>query len=297
VVTGAGNMDLTVAGSSPELMVVRNWTVAQGVALSHDDIRASRRVAVIGKNVARTLFPDDATPLGQSMRIGGTPFTVIGVLAGEGRTLTGEDLGDIVTVPISAIPVRMPKPRTVHYISVQAKDERQMAAAERELSDLLRDRHRITADKPDDFRVLNLADIAKQGALIATSLSIGLGAIGAISLLVGGIGIMNIMLVSVSERVREIGLRMAIGAQPRHILIQFLSESVVMCVVGGLAGVGLAMLGASVVNSISESFKMTISMSHVLTACGFASAVGLFFGYYPAHRASRMLPIECLRQD
>jgi putative ABC transport system permease protein len=171
-----------------------------------------------------------------------------------------------------------------------------MGAAERDIAETLRDRHRITGDKPDDFQITNLASIAATGETIGAGLSIGLGVVGAISLIVGGIGIMNIMLVSVSERVREIGIRMAIGAKPHHVLLQFLGEAVVMCVLGGLVGVALAALGAVGVNSTGK-FTMVLSPAHVLTAVAFATGVGLFFGWYPARRASKLLPIECLRQE
>jgi putative ABC transport system permease protein len=171
-----------------------------------------------------------------------------------------------------------------------------MADAQADVTELLRDRHHITGDKKDDFQVTNLASIAQTGEAIGAGLSIGLGVVGAISLIVGGIGIMNIMLVSVSERVREIGIRMAIGAKPQHVLIQFLSEAVVMCIVGGLFGIAIAALGAWGVNSTGK-FEMALGVSHILTAVLFSTAVGLFFGYYPARRASRLLPIECLRQD
>ena len=250
---------------------------------------------VIGSKVASTYYYR-RDPIGQTVRIDGRPFTIIGVLAGEGRTLDGTDLGELLLVPVTAIPIRMPRPRTVHYITAQAKDEASMATAQQDIAELLRDRHRITGDKPDDFQITNLASIAQTGAAIGAGLSIGLGIVGAISLIVGGIGIMNIMLVSVSERVREIVIRMAIGAKPRHVLVQFLAEAVVMCIVGGLIGVALAALGAWGVNS-SGKFTMTLAPQHVLVAVAFATAVGLFFGFYPARRASKLLPIECLRQD
>jgi putative ABC transport system permease protein len=292
---GSDNSNSVVLGVTHEVLRVRNWTIEQGVGIAESDVRAGNRVMVIGSNVAdRYFYRQD--PLGQTVRVEGRPYTVIGVLGGSGRQLDGSDLGDLLLTPITAIPVRMPLPRTIHYAIVQAKDSKSMAEAEADVKELLRDRHRITDDKQDDFQITNLASIAQTGAAIGAGLSIALGAIGAISLIVGGIGIMNIMLVSVSERVREIGIRMAIGAKPHHVLMQFLSEAVVMCIIGGLIGTLLAAAGAWAVSQ-SGRFTMSIALTHVLTAVLFSTAVGLFFGFYPARRASRLLPIECLRQD
>ena len=295
ILYGDDNSNSTLLGTTPEIFAVRSWVMDRGVPISDNDVRSANRVIVIGERIAQDhYFRRD--PLGQVLRIEGRPFTVIGVLAGTGRTLDGTDLGDMLIAPITAVPVRMPRPGLVHYISLRAKDGIGLANAEQDISELLRDRHRITGDKADDFSVVNLANIAETGNAIGAGLSVGLGVVGAISLLVGGIGIMNIMLVSVSERVREIGIRMAIGAKPWHVLAQFLSEAVVMCIVGGLVGVALAWAGAVAVNSTGK-FEMSLGASHVITAVGFSTAIGLFFGWYPARRAARLLPIECLRAD
>jgi putative ABC transport system permease protein len=285
----------TVLGAMPQMFRVRNWVVEQGVAFTEDDVRAANRVILIGSRLAQAHFLR-RDPLGQVVRVGGRPFTVIGVLGGSGRTLDGTDLGEMLVVPVTTIPVVLPTPRAVHYINVQAVSELRLADAEAEVAELLRDRRRITGDATDDFNVTNLASIAQSGANIAAALAVGLGTIGAISLLVGGIGIMNIMLVSVSERVREIGIRMAIGAQPRHVLVQFLAEATVMCVIGGLVGVALAAAAVWGVNRLDQ-ITMQLTATHVVSAVGFATAVGLFFGWYPARRASKLLPVECLRQD
>jgi putative ABC transport system permease protein len=292
---GGDNSNSVVLGVTENVFRVRNWTVEQGVGFSQADIRAGTRVMVIGSKVADLYFYKQ-DPIGQTIRVEGRPFTVIGVLGGEGRQLDGSDLGDLLLTPITAIPVKMPLPRTIHYAIVQARDAKAMAEADADIKDVLRDRHRVTGDKQDDFQITNLASIAQTGAAIGAGLSIALGVIGAISLIVGGIGIMNIMLVSVSERVREIGIRMAIGAKPRHVLTQFLSEAVVMCIASGLIGTVLAAAAAWAVSQ-SDRFTMSLSPVHVLVAVIFSTAVGLFFGYYPARRASRLSPIECLRQD
>ena len=295
ILYGGDNSNSVVLGVTPEIFTVRNWTVDRGVALADADVRSAARVVVIGSKIASDYYYRQ-DPVGQVLRIAGRPFTIIGVLAGSGRTIDGTDLGELLLVPITAAPIQMPRPRTVHYINVQARNEAAMKEAQEDIAELLRDRHHITGDKPDDFQITNLASIAATGETIAQGLSIGLGVVGAISLVVGGIGIMNIMLVSVSERVREIGIRMAIGAQPRHVLAQFLAEAVVMCILGGLVGVALAGLGVLAVNS-SGKFTMALSATHVLTAVAFSTGVGLFFGWYPARRASKLLPIECLRQE
>jgi putative ABC transport system permease protein len=292
---GSDNSNSVVLGVTDNVFRVRNWTVDKGVGISEADIRAGNKVMVIGSKIADIYFYKQ-DPIGQTIRVEGRPFVVIGVLAGEGRQLDGSDLGEILLVPITAIPVKMPLPRTIHYGIVQAKDAKSMTEAQADITELLRDRHRITGEKQDDFQITNLASIAQTGAAIGAGLSIALGAIGAISLIVGGIGIMNIMLVSVSERVREIGIRMAIGAKPRHVLTQFLSEAVVMCIIGGLIGTVLAAAGSWAVSQ-SGKFTMSLSPGHILTAVLFSTAIGLFFGYYPARRASQLLPIECLRQD
>jgi putative ABC transport system permease protein len=295
VLYGDDSSQSVALGTTPEMFRVRNWVVDQGVAFSEDDVRSANRVILIGSKIAEAHYLR-RDPLGQVVRIGGRPFTVIGVLAGSGRTLDGTDLGELLVVPITALPLVLPLPHAVHYINVQAVSDLRIREAEIDVAELLRDRRHITGDTPDDFNVTNLASIAQTGANIAAGLAIGLGVIGAVSLLVGGIGIMNIMLVSVSERVREIGIRMAIGAKPRHVLTQFLAEAVVMCLLGGLVGVALAALGVWGVNR-SGTITMQLSAAHVLTAVLFSTGVGLFFGFYPARRASRLLPIECLRQE
>jgi putative ABC transport system permease protein len=291
---GSDNSNTTVLGVVAEVFALRNWTIDMGAGVSDSEVRSAARVAVIGSKIASQYFYK-RDPVGQLIRIDNQPYTIIGVMAGEGSAFDVNDIGDAILVPITAHPVKMPIPRTIHYIVAQGKDAKSMAEAQLDMADLLRDRHRITPGKDDNFVITNLASFAQAGANIGAALSVGLGLIGAISLIVGGIGIMNIMLVSVSERVREIGIRMAIGAKPRHVLTQFLSEAVVMCIMGGLIGTALAALGVWAAQG--DKFPMTLSLSHVLIAVIFSTGIGLFFGYYPAKRASRLLPIECLRQD
>ena len=295
---GNDNSNNAVLGVTPEMFKVRNWKVDQGNEFSDSDIRGAARMVIIGKKLADQFFYKD-NPIGQFVRIDNVPFQVVGVLQGEGRMFDGGDLGEMVLIPITsarATLMRSPFPRNVHYVVVQGKSDKQLKDAEEDIKDMLRDRHHIKAGQEDDFRIDNLASIAETGAKISAGLAAMLGAIGAISLIVGGIGIMNIMLVSVTERTREIGIRMAIGAKPRDVLLQFLTEAVVICLVGGIIGILLAMAGAAAITSTGK-LEVVIGLQAMVVACGFASFVGIFFGFYPARRASRLLPVDCLRYE
>ncbi|WP_256081799.1 ABC transporter permease [Massilia sp. YIM B04103] len=286
----------TVFGVTPAMFTMRNWRIDKGSALSDADVRSGARMAVIGRKLADQFFYKQ-DPLGQFIRIENVAFQVVGVLYGEGRQVDGGDLSEYVLVPITAASahlVRSQFPNNVHYIMAQGKSGGNLDDGIEDISEILRDRHRIRAEDPDDFRIENLASFAETARTISAALATMLGLIGAISLLVGGIGIMNIMLVSVTERTREIGIRMAIGARPRDLLLQFLTEAVVICLVGGLVGVGLA-AGAAAGITATGKFEVIINLQAALVACGFASLVGIFFGYYPARRASRLQPVDCLR--
>jgi putative ABC transport system permease protein len=295
---GSENSNNSVLGITAEMLTVRNWTIAEGSGITESDVRAANKVVVIGKRIADQFFYK-VDPIGKQVRIDNVPFIVVGVLATEGRSFDMGDVADVALVPITAARanlMRSPFPRNVHYIIIQAKNDKSMKDAEADVKDLLRDRHRIRADMEDDFRVENLAAYAQAGAAIGAGLSIGFGIVGAISLLVGGIGIMNIMLVSVTERTREIGIRMAIGAKPRDVLMQFLMEAVVICLVGGAIGIALAALAAWGINATGK-LTVPISFNTVAIATVFASVVGIFFGFYPATRAASLQPVECLRYD
>jgi putative ABC transport system permease protein len=220
-------------------------------------------------------------------------------LYGEGKQVDGGDLADYVLVPITASAanlVRLPFPGNVHYVVAQGKSGGNLNDAIQDISETLRDRHHIKFEQPDDFRIDNLASFAETAQKISAGLAALLGLIGAISLIVGGIGIMNIMLVSVTERTREIGIRMAIGAKPRDVLLQFLTEAVVICLVGGIFGILLATGAAAAITSTGK-FDVFITVQAVVVACGFSSLVGVFFGFYPARRASKLLPVDCLRYE
>ncbi|XYJ11695.1 ABC transporter permease [Telluria sp. B2] len=287
-----------VFGVTPAMFKIRNWKVDQGSMFTDDDVRAAARTVVIGQKVADQFFYR-LDPLGRYLRIENVAFQVVGVLQGEGRQIDGGDLAEMVLVPITAARaymVRGPFPDNVHYIAAQGRSEGVLNDAVEDMKEALRDRHRIKLDEPDDFRVQNLATFAATGAKISTGIALLLGVIGGISLLVGGIGIMNIMLVSVTERTREIGIRMAIGAKPRDILLQFLTEAVVICLAGAAVGIAIAALGAMAVTAFAD-FEVSVGLQAVIIACAFATAVGVFFGFYPARRASRLLPVDCLRHE
>ena len=295
---GNDNSNNQVQGTTPIAFTIRNLRMAKGIALSDVDIASAARVAVLGKKVAEQLFYK-TDPINQRIRIDNQSFQVIGVLDNEGQSFDVGDIGEVVMVPISTARVtlvRTPTPRSVQYIIAQSKNAEGLNEMVADINDLIRDRHRIRADDQDDFRVVNFGEFAKSAEAIATGLSLALGFVGAIALVVGGIGIMNIMLVSVTERTREIGIRMAIGARPADVLWQFLIEAVSICLVSGVIGVALSAALAAAITSTGK-FDMAIGVKAVLIATIFSCAVGVFFGFYPARRASKLQPVECLRHE
>jgi len=288
----------TVHGVTPDMFKIRGWKIDKGSAFSEADVRSAARMVVIGRKIADQFFYK-IDPLGKYIRIENVSFQVVGVLYGEGKQVDGGDLSDYVLVPITAAAanlVKMQFPGNVHYVVAQGKSGGNLQDAIQDINETLRDRHRIKFEQPDDFRIDNLASFAETAKTISAGLAALLGLIGAISLIVGGIGIMNIMLVSVTERTREIGIRMAIGAKPRDVLLQFLTEAVVICLVGGVFGILLATAAAAAITATGK-FEVFITMQAVVVACGFSSLVGVFFGFYPARRASKLLPVDCLRYE
>jgi len=286
---------------------VRNSPVAQGNFISESDVAGRSRVTVLGSRAAEKLFGADLYPVGQTIKINAVPFKVVGVLAakGGGGGMGGGNQDEVVLVPMSTAHQRLftarfrdPKGQPlVSVIYVQVVSEDRMPQATDEIGQLLRLRHNVKYQDEDDFTVINQKDLVAIFGQITGVLTIFLGAIAGISLLVGGIGIMNIMLVSVTERTREIGLRKAVGAKRRDILSQFLIESVIMSVIGGLIGIALGAGGALLVSRLAEDLKAVVTLDSVALATGFSAAVGLFFGIYPATRASRLNPIEALRYE
>lgn len=295
---GANNWSTTVTGTTPDYFKVGSWNIESGSFLSESELRSAVRVAVLGKETARNLFGEEAAA-GKIIRVTNRPFLVIGVLEAKGQSLTGRDQDDNVFIPLTTSERQITGnqfPGSIRYMMVQAKSAAVMDEAEAEIVELLRQRHRITGEMENDFTVRNLAAIADVATGTAKLMSLMLGAIASISLLVGGIGIMNIMLVSVTERTREIGIRMAIGANRRAILTQFLLEAVMICILGGVAGIILGIGGAWIVSQLADML-IVITLGMVGLAFAFASAIGIFFGFYPARKAAFLKPVEALRYE
>ena len=292
-------------GVGPDYPVVRNWPMASGGFFGEREVDAGAKVCVLGATPVAHLFPDD-DPIGKEIRIRNIPFTVIGVLSRKGANLVGEDQDDVVLMPYTTVRNRLQGEvwRDVDLLFVSARTEEQETQAEQQIRSLLADRHRIPPGEPPDVEVRSTAEVAAVMNTIAGIMTAMLASIAAISLVVGGVGIMNIMLVSVTERTREIGLRMALGARPRDILRQFLVEAVVLSSLGGVIGILLGVAGSvgatALINALlpgSTKWPFVLSVPAAVVALLFAAAVGIFFGYYPARRASRLDPIEALRYD
>ncbi len=295
---GAKNWSVMVMGTTPDYFPVGNWEIEEGTIFSESDVRSGARVAVLGAVTAEKLF-ESANPVGEIIRITNRPFLVVGVLATKGQSLSGRDQDDSVLIPITTSERQITGnqfPGSIRYMMVQGESADIMEEAEIDITQLLRQRHRISDGMENDFTVRNLTAIADVATGTARIMSIVLGAIASISLLVGGIGIMNIMLVSVTERTREIGIRMAIGANRRAILLQFLLEAMMICFMGGMIGVLLGIGGAWLVSKL-VGMLVVITLGMILLAFAFASGVGIFFGFYPARKAASLKPVDALRYE
>ena len=294
----AKNWSTIITGTTPNYFTVGNWKMDAGAAFTESDLRSAARVVVLGSVTAKNLFGEEEA-VGKTIRITNRPFVVAGVLTAKGQSLTGRDQDDTVLIPITTSERQITGnqfPGSIRYMLVQAKSATDMDIAEIEITQLLRQRHRIAKGKENDFTVRNLTAIADVATDAAKVMSIVLGAIASVSLLVGGIGIMNIMLVSVTERTREIGIRMAIGADQRAILTQFLLEAIVICVLGGVIGLLLGIGGAWIVSRVADML-IVITAGMVGLAFLFSSAVGIFFGFYPAKKAASLKPVDALRYE
>ena len=300
VVAGNSNWSTVFYGVTPEYFEVRNWVIASGKGFDPADLTGSGKVVLLGETVARNLF-GDADPVGQTVRVRKVPMQVIGTLERKGQSLMGQDQDDVVLMPISTARNRVlggtaAKQRSVQSISIKIREGADMAEAEGEIRRLLRQRHRLQPGQEDDFTLRNLSEVLGAREESSRIMTLLLAAVASVSLLVGGIGIMNIMLVSVTERTREIGLRMAVRARGRDILSQFLVEAVTLALIGGLCGIVLGVGGSYAIGHFA-GWRIQINAEAVALAVGFAAAIGVFFGFYPARKASRLLPIEALRYE
>ena len=298
VVYGNQNWSTGITGTTPEMLDIREWPIDAGRSFTQQELDGTARVCLLGMTVVQNLF-GGIDPIGQIVRIKNVPFIVVGVLSSKGQSTWGQDQDDTVIVPLSTAQKRlfgMQFPGMVRGISVQAKGPELMKDAENQINALLRQRHRIQPNQDNDFTVRNLTEIMATAEQSASVMSLLLGAIASISLIVGGIGIMNIMLVSVTERTREIGIRIAVGAKSKDILLQFLIESLVLSLIGGILGIAIGIAGTYILSSFTK-WPTLLSIQAIFLAFFFSGSIGVFFGFYPARKASLLDPIEALRYE
>jgi putative ABC transport system permease protein len=295
VIVGDQNWSTPVQGVAPELQQIRGWNLAQGRFINQAEVDSAAKVALVGQTVVANLFGSE-DPIDAIVRIKKIPFRVVGVLAPKGQSSQGTDQDDIVMIPYSTMQKRIMGVTYVQSIVVSAVSAERTGEAQQQISELLRQRHRIQPGRDDDFNIRNLSDIAEAASNSATVMAVLLGSIASVSLLVGGIGIMNIMLVSVTERTREIGIRMAVGARSRDIMLQFIVEAVVMAAIGGGLGVLIGIGSSDVIHRVME-WPILIRPDIALIALLVSGGVGIFFGFYPAQKAARLDPIEALRYE
>jgi putative ABC transport system permease protein len=300
LVAANANWSTSVLGITEEYMIARNWEIDQGRAFNDNEYRSAAKVMLIGSSVAEKLFPGE-DPIGKIVRINKVPVQVIGLLATKGQTPFGQDQDDTVFIPMTTAKKRVlggrwVKSNLVGQITVKVREAEDVKAAEAEVTNLLRQRHRIGEGQQDDFNIRNISQFLAARAESTRVMGILLASVAAISLVVGGIGIMNIMLVSVTERTREIGLRMALGARRRDILTQFVVEAITLSLLGGLIGVALGVGGSHLIARTGD-WPVLIEPQAIMMAVGFSAAVGVFFGFYPARKASKLDPIDALRYE
>jgi putative ABC transport system permease protein len=289
------NWSTTIAGQSPDYLKIRDWKLAAGSMFTEREVRSAAKVAVIGSKTANELF-GPLNPVGQSVRIKNMPFVIIGLLESKGAGMGGQNQDDRIIIPYTTAMKRITGDKYLRSVNVQIASSERMEIAQQQITALLRQRHRLTDGRDDDFNIFNQKEIADTVNSISTVITLLLGSIAGISLFVGGIGIMNIMLVSVTERTREIGIRIAVGAQPGDIRLQFLIEAITLSMLGGLIGV-LCGVGASHLVGVVANFKAIVSTGSIVLAFGVSSVIGIFFGFYPAHKAAALDPIVALRYE
>jgi len=295
LIYGNQNWSSTVRGVTPEYLALKNWPVVRGGMFTEQEIERGAPVCVLGDTVAAILF-GDADPVGQTIRVRDLPCPVVGVLGIKGQSATGQDQDDTFLMPYTTVMKKIKGQFWLDDILMSATSAANITPAEVQVSELLRARHRIRSDADDDFKLRRPTEIAEAVAASARVMEVLLASVASVSLLVGGVGIMNIMLVSVTERTREIGLRMAVGARSRDVMRQFLFEAVLVAVAGGALGLAAGFGGSQMISNWFQ-WPTRVSSNAVVLALGFSSAIGLFFGYYPARRAARLDPIEALRHE
>jgi putative ABC transport system permease protein len=298
VVFGHLNWSTNTTGTTPGMLIVRDWQLAAGRPFTDQDVKSSTKVALLGQTVVDNLFGDQ-NPVGQTIRIKNVPFTVIGVLAPKGQSAQGQDQDDTILIPVTTSQKKLfgtQFPGMVRIIMVKAKSAEDLPVAEKQITELLRQRHHIGQKQDSDFTVRNLTQIMQAAEQSTRVMTLLLGAIASVSLLVGGIGIMNIMLVSVTERTREIGIRMAIGAKTWDIRLQFIIEALTLSMIGGIIGIVFGVSTAVILSSVS-GWPTVVSIFSIIVAFGFSGFIGIFFGFYPAYKASLLNPIDALRYE
>jgi putative ABC transport system permease protein len=295
IAAGENNWSTQVMGEGVDYLTLRQWDLADGTMFTDVDVRSAAKVCVLGKTTADKLFPDD-DPVGKIIRMKNVPVKVLGVLRAKGVSMMGSDQDDTVIIPYTTAMKRLAGVTTLRSINVQSASADQIGDVQNGITDLLRQRHRIQAGRDDDFIIRNQQEISEAASATTEVMTALLAAIASVSLFVGGIGIMNIMLVSVTERTREIGIRMAVGARGRDILLQFLIEAVTLSSTGGVLGILLGIGGAKVLTAI-KNWPTLVSPDSIVIAFVFSAAVGIFFGFYPARKASQLDPIDALRYE